>query len=215
MMEDTFRHKGLRRQLVETLKAKGITDKRVLAAIGKIPRHFFVESYLDVAAYDDRALPIASGQTISQPFTVAWQTQLLKVQKGDRVLEIGTGSGYQTAVLLEMDAKVFSVERHHSLYLKASSLLSLLKYNPYLFFGDGYEGKPTYGPFDKILVTAAAEEIPSDLLRQLSVGGLMVVPLGGRHGQKMTRIVRQSTSEFEREEFGDFQFVPMLKGIVK
>ena len=164
MITDSFKHKGLRKALVEELARKGITDQRVLEAIGKIPRHIFLDSSLDNISYQDKALPIGCSQTISQPFTVAFQTQLLDIKANDKVLEIGTGSGYQTSVLCEMKAKVFSIERHKPLFIRAKSVLEILKYNPKCFFGDGYKGLPTYSPFDKIIITCGANTIPTDLI---------------------------------------------------
>lgn len=212
---DSFRHKGLRNRLVQEVEKKGISDKRVLAAIGKVPRHLFMDSSFVNMAYKDQAFPIGQGQTISQPYTVAVQTSLLDIHPGDKVLEIGTGSGYQAAVLHEMGASVFSIERQKKLYQKTSNLLASIGYREIrLFLGDGYEGLPAYGPFDKIIVTAAVKEVPSSLLIQLKIGGLLVVPLGERF-QTMTRIKRLSDDDFEQEIFGEFAFVPMLKGIAK
>ncbi len=211
-MEDTFRHKGLRKKLVEQIKLKGITDERVLDAIWKIPRHLFMDSGFIEFAYKDQAFPIASGQTISQPYTVAFQTQLLQLQEGEKVLEIGTGSGYQTAILVEMKAKVFSIERQKKLFADARITLHNLGYFPQLFFGDGYEGLPTYGPFNKILITAAAPNLPKKLLSQLEIGGKMVLPVGHQNCQTMIRIIRLSETEFEQQQFGNFVFVPMLSG---
>ncbi len=210
-MEDTYRHKGMRRKLVETVRGKGIADERILKAIGKIPRHFFMDSSFDAFAYRDVPFPIGAGQTISQPYTVAFQTELLEVKKGDKVLEVGTGSGYQACVLLELGAKVFSIERQKTLYDKTKLLLRELNYRPKLFYGDGYKGLPTFAPFDKILITAGAPEIPVELLKQLKTGGLMVIPVGGGEGQKMIRIKKISDKEFAKSEHGDFAFVPMLK----
>jgi protein-L-isoaspartate(D-aspartate) O-methyltransferase len=212
-MNDTYRHKGLRKQLVETIRSKGIHDERVLTAIGKVPRHLFMDSGFITFSYKDQAFPIGEGQTISQPYTVAFQTQLLEINPRDRVLEIGTGSGYQTAVLLELGASVFTIERQRKLFLKAQENLSMLGYKPHFFYGDGYQGKPTYGPFDKILVTAGAEDIPATLERQLKVGGIMVIPVGDRNTQQMIRIVRQGESAFEQSAHGTFAFVPLLKGM--
>lgn len=214
MPSDGYREQGLRSQLVAELAKKGITDQNVLAAIGKVPRHFFMDSAFIDFAYADKAFPIGAGQTISQPFTVAFQTQLLALKKGDKVLEIGTGSGYQTAVLLELGAKVFTIERQRELYQKVQRMLPPMGYNPNFFYGDGYLGKPTYGPFDHILVTAGAPSIPEKLLLQLKVGGSMVVPVGEVH-QRMFRIVRTSDDNFTKEDFGDFMFVPMLEGVAK
>lgn len=214
MPADSFKHKGQRLQLVETIKRKGIKDENVLRAIGKIPRHFFIENYLQHVAYEDRALPIASGQTISQPYTVAFQTELLAVKPGNKILEVGTGSGYQTAVLLEMEAKVFSIERQHELYLKTKKHLASMRYRPTLFYDDGYKGKPGYGPFDGILITAAAPYVPRQLLEQLKIGGRLVVPVG-ENTQVMTLIERMTETDFKKSEHGYFAFVPMLKGTNK
>lgn len=214
-MIDDFRHKGLRKQLVENLREKGIQDNNVLSAILKVPRHYFVENYLDQAAYQDRALPIAVGQTISQPYTVAFQSELLQLKAGQQVLEIGTGSGYQAAVLDTMGAKVYTIERQRQLYAEARERLSKLGYRVQCFYDDGHRGKPTYGPFDKILITAAATHIPRDLLLQLKQNGRMVIPLGKGHRQTMTSIDRIGDSRFERKQHGYFSFVPMLEGVEK
>ncbi len=209
MIRDSFKHKGLRKALVEELITKGITDKAVLDAIGKIPRHIFLDSSLDNLAYIDKALPIGCDQTISQPYTVAFQTQLLELKKTDKVLEIGTGSGYQTCVLSEISTRIYSIERHKPLHIRASSVIKLLKYNSRCFFGDGYKGLVQFSPFDKILVTCGAQELPKDLFMQLKIGGYMVIPLGEKT-QIMTRITKVSEFEAKREDFGDFSFVPML-----
>ena len=214
-MSDQLRYKGLREKLVEDLRKKGITDERVLSAIGEVPRHLFMESGLIQFAYKDQAFPIAAGQTISQPYTVAFQSQLLEVQPRHRVLEIGTGSGYQAAVLVAMGASLFSVERQRVLFLKAKSILEKLNYHPGLFFGDGYAGLPTYAPFDRILVTCGAESVPEALLRQLKIGGRMVIPVGGPSEQKMTLYVKISENVIERSEHGAFIFVPMVEGKAK
>lgn len=211
-LEDSYRHKGLRAKLVEEISRKGITDKRVLAAIGKVPRHLFMESGFINFSYKDSAFPIGAGQTISQPYTVAFQTQLLEVRPMDKVLEIGTGSGYQTAVLLEMGARVYTIERQRELYLKSKALLEQMGYNPHFFYGDGYQGKPSYGPYAKILITAAAPEIPQALVDQLEVGGRMVLPLGDTMGQDMTLVEKISPTETRVTAHGRFIFVPMLKG---
>lgn len=210
-LKDTYRHQGKRQQLVKTIKKKGITDKQVLAAIGKIPRHLFMDSSFEDHAYQDKAFPIAADQTISQPYTVAFQTELLEVEKGDTVLEIGTGSGYQTAVLCEMGARVYSIERQRELYKKTKLFLSKIGYRPkYLSFGDGYKGLPEYAPFDKIIVTAGAPEVPRDLLSQLKVGGRLVIPVG-TDVQTMTLFIRKSPKEFDKTEYGSFRFVPLLE----
>jgi len=211
-LEDSHRHKGLRAKLVEEISRKGITDERVLAAIGKVPRHLFMESGFINFSYKDSAFPIGAGQTISQPYTVAFQTQLLEVWPMDKVLEIGTGSGYQTAVLLEMGARVYTIERQRELYLKSKALLEQMGYNPHFFYGDGYQGKPSYGPYAKILITAAAPEIPQALVDQLEVGGRMVLPLGDTMGQDMTLVEKISPTETRVTAHGRFIFVPMLKG---
>jgi len=213
--QDTLRHQGLRKRLVEGIRIKGIKDDKVLAAIGKVPRHLFMDSSFLEFAYKDQAFPIGAGQTISQPFTVAIQTQLLQVERYDKILEIGTGSGYQAAVLLEMGATVYTIERQRELYLQAQLILPQIGYNPKLFFGDGYKGLPTYGPFDKIIITAGAPVIPEDLLAQLKVGGRMVVPMGPREKQTMYVLVKTSETEYYKESHGTFVFVPMLKGTDK
>jgi len=213
-MEDSFRHKGLRKKLVEIIQSKGITDERILRAIGTVPRHLFMDSSFIGFSYSDQAFPIGSGQTISQPYTVAFQTTLLEIKPMDKVLEVGTGSGYQTAVLLELGAKVFTIERQRDLFLKAQSALQQLGYKPHFFYGDGYEGVPAYQPFDKILVTAAAPTIPEKLLEQLKIGGSLIIPVGGTEGQSMVKIVRESQTGFVRTEHGAFSFVPLLKGKV-
>ncbi len=211
-MEDTFRHKGLRQKLVEQLIHKGIQDKRVLDAINKVPRHLFMDSSFINFAYKDQAFPIGAGQTISQPYTVARQTELLEVEKNDKILEIGTGSGYQAAVLLELGAKVYTIERHKELYLRAQSLLPKIGYKPHFFYGDGYEGKPSYGPFDKILITAAAPEIPKKLFQQLKTEGKMVIPLDNAGTQIMTVLDKKNEDNYEKTEHGLYTFVPMKKG---
>jgi len=211
-MEDSFRHKGLRIKLVELIRSKGIADEKVLSAINNVPRHMFMDSSFINFSYSDQAFPIGSGQTISQPYTVAFQTELLEIKPLDKVLEVGTGSGYQTAVLLEMGAKVYTIERQRELFLKAQSDLKILGYKPLFFYGDGYEGIPSYQPFDKILVTAAAPEIPRKLLEQLKIGGILVIPVGGNSGQSMVRIYRETESNFVQTEHGAFAFVPLLKG---
>jgi protein-L-isoaspartate(D-aspartate) O-methyltransferase len=209
MQEDSFRHKGMRQNLVQELKNKGITDVNVLDAIGAVPRHVFLDSSFVEFAYQDQAFPIGSGQTISQPFTVAMQSQLLNVSRGMKVLEIGTGSGYQACVLGHIGAKVFTIERQRNLYFKTKQLLSEFPYRINTFLGDGYKGLPTYGPFDRIIITAGAPEIPQDLVNQLKTGGIMVIPLN----EKMLRITKQTDGTLMQEEFGDCKFVPMLKNI--
>lgn len=211
-MNDSLRHRGLRKRLISGLKLKGIRDQRILDAIGKIPRHLFMESSFIHFAYKDQAFPIAAGQTISQPFTVAFQTQLLDVQKFDKVLEVGTGSGYQAAVLLELGALVYTIERQKELYLKTKEFLPQIGYNPKMFFGDGYKGLPTYGPFDKILITAAAPSVPEELKKQLKVGGRLVIPVGKPERQTMSLIKKTSENDYITEKHGNFVFVPLLKG---
>lgn len=210
-MKDTSKHQGLRNQLVTILQQKGILNKDVLEAIQKIPRHLFLDSSFEDYAYQDKAFPIAAGQTISQPYTVAFQTELLGLKKGDKVLEIGTGSGYQTAVLCTLGAVVYSVERQNELFKKTSLLLPKLGIRPkHVSFGDGYKGLPNYAPFDSIIVTAGATEIPKALMSQLKIGGRLVIPVG-ETVQIMTLIIRKGDTAFEKQEFGDFRFVPLLE----
>lgn len=209
-MKDSYRHKGMRRKLAASLKEKGIRDEKVLSAIEKIPRHFFLDSSFTEIAYQDKPFPIGLGQTISQPYTVAFQTELLEVQKDDKILEIGTGSGYQACVLYEMGAKVFSVERHRPLFQNAKYLLEQMGYFPKFFYGDGYKGLPAYAPFDKILVTAGAPEIPGALLQQLKTGGILVIPVDAGSSQIMTRIRKLNDTDFEKKEYGNFRFVPLI-----
>lgn len=212
-MEDSYRDKGLRRQLISELRQKGITDEAVLAAMERIPRHLFVDSAFKELAYRDMALRIGAGQTISQPYTVAFQTQLLQVKKTDKILEVGTGSGYQAAVLGELGAKVFTIERQKLLYDTAKVFLP--KLNPYykirFFFGDGYKGVPAYAPFDKVIVTCGAPYIPQDLVDQLKPGGRAVIPVGEGEVQKMILLTKSESGEITTEEKGDFRFVPMLE----
>lgn len=210
-MIDDFKHKGLREQLVKVLREKGIEDENVLEAINRVPRHLFIDSAFEEFAYQDKAFPIAAGQTISHPYTVAKQTSLLHVMKGDKVLEIGTGSGYQTAVLVEMGAEVFSIERQKDLFDFSQRIFRKIKIRPkYTTYGDGYKGLPSFGPFDRIIVTAGSSTIPRTLLKQLKIGGIMVIPLGTTN-QMMTTFLRVSERDFEKMEFGDCQFVPMLE----
>ncbi|SHI83502.1 protein-L-isoaspartate(D-aspartate) O-methyltransferase [Algibacter luteus] len=209
-MKDTFKHKGLRQQLVNIIEAKGIKDPKVLKAIGKIPRHLFMDSSFLDHAYQDKAFPIAADQTISQPYTVAFQTELLKIKPGDKILEIGTGSGYQTAVLCELGAKVYSIERQNELFKKTSKFLPKLGYRAKkLVFGDGYLGLEEEAPFDGIIVTAGAPYVPKPLLSQLKIGGRLVIPVGDDI-QVMTMFTRKGPKEYEQEEFGEFRFVPLL-----
>ena len=210
-LKDTAKHQGLRNQLANVLKAKGITDENVLNAIRSIPRHLFIDSSFEDHAYQDKAFPIPAGQTISQPYTVAFQSQTLQAQKGEKVLEIGTGSGYQTAVLLELKAAVYTIERQVELFKKTSLFLPKLGYYPKKFiFGDGYKGLPEEAPFDKIIVTAGAPFVPKPLMAQLKVGGMLLIPVGDQT-QIMTLFIRKSNKEFEKHELGDFAFVPMLE----
>ena len=211
--EDTYRHKGLRKKLMDVLKDKGITDDNVLAAMNNIPRHFFLDSAFDEIAYEDRAFPISEGQTISQPYTVAYQTQLLQVKPFDKILEIGTGSIYQATVLAEMGAKVFTIERQKVLFEKTRNYIFKTTYpNLKFFFGDGYEGLPTFAPFDKVIITAAAPFIPPKLIEQLKAGGKMVVPLNEGEHQRMLRITKNEEGGTIEEAFQNFSFVPMLTG---
>ncbi|WP_026753338.1 protein-L-isoaspartate(D-aspartate) O-methyltransferase [Sediminibacter sp. Hel_I_10] len=210
-MKDTFKHQGMRQQLVATVKKKGITEVKVLDAIGKIPRHLFMDSGFLDHAYQDKAFPIAADQTISQPYTVAFQTELLKLQPCHKILEIGTGSGYQTAVLCLLGAQVYSIERQHELYKKTSKFLPKLGYRAKKFiFGDGYIGLKDEAPFDGIIVTAGAPFVPKPLLGQLKIGGRLVIPVGD-DVQIMTLIIRKGPKEFEQHEFGEFRFVPLLE----
>ena len=211
ILKDTSKHQGLRNQLVTLLIEKGITDKGVLEAIKKLPRHLFLNSSFADYAYQDKAFPIGAGQTISQPYTVAFQSQLLEVKKEDKILEIGTGSGYQTAVLCLIGAKVYSIERQNELFKQTSVLLPKLGIRPkHLSFGDGYKGLPNHAPFDSIIVTAGAPVIPQALMAQLKIGGRLVIPLG-EENQIMTLLIRKNETQFEKHEFGDFKFVPLLE----
>ncbi len=211
MLQDSFRHQGLRRQLVQQLREKGIHNEAILEAIGKIPRHIFMDNAFLEYAYQDKAFPIACGQTISQPFTVAYQTQLLDPHKGEKVLEIGTGSGYQSAVLAETGAKVFSIERHKPLHETTRKRLDEMKYfTVKTFYGDGFKGLPAFAPFDKILVTCGAPEIPQALVAQLKPGGIMVIPVGPLEEQTMTTVLKKPDGSTEVIAFNKFRFVPML-----
>ncbi len=213
VLSDSYRHKGLRKQLVDLIRSKGISDEKVLQAIGDIPRHFFIDSAFDQTAYEDRAFPIAEGQTISQPYTVAYQTQLLEIKAHDKILEVGTGSAYQAIVLALMGAQVYSIERQKTLY-DHNKQFSYLRNFPSIryFYGDGYQGLPTYGPFDKIIVTAAAPAVPDKLLGQLKPGGRMVIPVGEGKIQQMLRLSKDASGLITEEIFDDFSFVPMLEG---
>lgn len=214
--EDNYRHRGLRQQMVNLLRDKGIADERVLAALNEVPRHVFLDSSFVEYAYSDQPFPIGEGQTISQPSTVAFQTTLLEITSGMKVLEVGTGSGYQACVLAALGAKVFSIERQRILYFKTKELLEQLPYRVKTFLGDGFEGLPTYGPFDRIIVTAGAPFIPPKLLEQLKPQGIMVVPLDKTNGegQTMLRLTKRSSDDILKEEYGEFKFVPMLTGKV-
>lgn len=214
-MQDTYKHKGMRKQLIDQLRQKGITDERVLTAFDAIPRHFFLDLVFEQQAYSNVAFQIGAGQTISHPYTVAFQTSILELKKGERVLEIGTGSGFQTCILCSMGMKVFSIERQKELHLKAKKIIDHFRFTPKLFFGDGYEGKETFAPFDKILVTCGAPFIPEKLVQQLKVGGMMVIPVGDLDSQEMHRITKISDSEYKEEVFGNFSFVPMLEKTVR
>ena len=210
-MRDTSKHQGLRNQLANVLNAKGILDENVLNAVRKIPRHLFIDSSFESHAYQDKAFPIAADQTISMPYTVAFQSQTLEVKPGEKVLEIGTGSGYQTAILVKLKAKVYTIERQHDLFRKAIKRLPLLGYEPELIqYGDGYLGIKEHAPYDKIIITAGAIDVPKKLLLQLKIGGIMVIPVG-KNIQEMTCIKRISKNKFEKELMGKFNFVPMLK----
>ncbi len=209
-MIDSYKHKGLRKHLIAVIKEKGIKNENVLAAIEKIPRHFFLDSSFTEFAYQDKAFPIGNGQTISQPYTVAFQSELLKIKKGEKVLEVGTGSGYQACVLLELGAKVFTIERQKHLYQRTKAFLPSIGYNPRMFYGDGYAGLPAFAPFDKIIVTAGAPFIPEALIQQLKVGGIMVVPVG-EDVQTMISLTKISETNIEQKEHGIFRFVPLLE----
>ena len=211
--EDTYRHKGLRKKLVEIVRSKGITDEKVLHAIERIPRNFFLDSAFDEVAYEDKAFPIAEKQTISQPYTVAYQTQLLEIKSFDKVLEIGTGSAYQACILADMGAQVFTIERQKKLFDSNKNFPFIRKYpNIKFFYGDGYEGLPTFAPFDKVLITAAAPEVPKKLVEQMKPGGMMVIPIGTGDVQLMKRFIKQPDGSLREEIYDRFSFVPMLSG---
>jgi len=211
--EDTYLHKGLRAKLVDTLRQKGIKDEKVLAAINTVPRHFFLDTAFERIAYEDRAFQIVAQQTISHPYTVAFQTELLEVKKFDKVLEVGTGSSYQSCILAELGAQVFSVERQRALYDFVNQFFFVKKYATIKrFYGDGYAGLPSYAPFDKIIVTAGAPFVPEKLIEQLKPGGIFVIPVGDDSGQKMLKITKGIDHKITTEELGDFDFVPMLEG---
>ncbi len=211
MMEDNFKHQGMRKKLIDVVRLKGIDNESVLDAMMRVPRHHFLDKAFLNQAYEDIAFKIGAGQTISQPYTVAYQTSLLQIKKGDKVLEIGTGSGYQTCVLLELGAKVFSIERQKELFDKAKVFFPQIGYAPKIFYGDGYKGLPSFAPFDKILVTCGAPFIPTDLIDQLKTGGILVIPVGANEVQIMTKITKNSDSDFEKQELKNFRFVPMLE----
>lgn len=210
-MEDSYKHRGMRRSLLKILRSKGITNEAVLAAIGKVPRHFFFDNALLEHAYQDKAFPIGEGQTISQPYTVAFQSEKLNVKEGSKVLEIGTGSGYQACVLLEMGANVYTIEYNKVLYERTRKFLPLMGYRPRFFQGDGSKGLPRHAPFDRIIVTAGAPSVPDSLIKQLNIGGILIIPVGDNERQKMLRITRIDEKKLKKEEFDFFSFVP-LKG---
>lgn len=210
MMEDSYRHKGMRKSLVKILKEKGIHDENVLQAIGNVPRHFFFENAFIDHAYQDKAFPIGEGQTISQPYTVAFQTELLQVKPRDTVLEVGTGSGYQACVLLEIGAKVFTIEYNKTLFERTKDFLPKMGYNPRFFLGDGSKGLPAFAPFDKIIVTAGAPVVPKSLIEQLKDNGVLVIPVGDNKLQRMVRITKKEENKLVKEEFDNFSFVPLL-----
>jgi len=209
-MVDSYKHKGMRRQLVKAVQAKGIEDERILSIIGKVPRHFFFENALEGHAYEDKAFPIGAGQTISQPYTVAFQSELLKVQPGDKILEIGTGSGYQSIVLLELGADVYTIEYQKELFERTKAFLPRMGYRPNFFFGDGSKGISRFAPYDKIIVTAGAPTVPDALIDQLNIGGILVIPVGNAKTQQMLRITKTGENKVRTERFTDFKFVPLL-----
>ncbi|HOF21589.1 MAG TPA: protein-L-isoaspartate(D-aspartate) O-methyltransferase [Bacteroidales bacterium] len=214
-MTDDFEARGKRKKLISELRKKGIGDEEVLRAMDAVPRHVFMDNAFLNHAYVDKAFPISSGQTISQPYTVAVQTSLLEVKRRSRILEVGTGSGYQAAILAEMGAKVYTIERYRELFLKAQKTLASLGYSVDSFFGDGYAGKPQYGPYDGIIITAAIKEVPEELLKQLKTGGRLVAPVGDSSSQRMTLVRRTGEDSYEYSSHGRYLFVPMLPGIVK
>ena len=208
-MEDTYKHKGLRKQLVDEIRKKGIKDERVIQAIVTVPRHFFFDQIFEIHAYQDKAFPIDAGQTISQPYTVAFQSELLNVNKGDRILEIGTGSGYQAAVLIEMGVEVFTVEYQKKLFQKAIRFLPTIGYQPHMYHGDGSKGLPRFAPYDGIIVTAGAPSVPEELIEQLKPGGRLVIPVGDDKKQSMLLIKKIDENKVEKEVFDYFSFVPL------
>jgi len=205
----------MRKKLINELREKGIHDENILNAFDAVPRHYFLDNAFAEQAYSNIAFQIGSGQTISHPYTVAFQTQLLELKRGEKVLEIGTGSGFQTSILCELGVKVYSIERHKELHLKAKRVIQHLKYNPRLSFGDGFKGLPAFAPFDKIIITCGAPYVPQPLIDQLKVGGIMIIPIGEGEEQQMKKIVKISETEVEEEDFGVFKFVPMLENRVK
>jgi protein-L-isoaspartate(D-aspartate) O-methyltransferase len=215
MIEDNYRHQGLRKKLINEIRAKGIDNEAILIVMGSIPRHVFFENAFLEYAYADKAFPIEAGQTISQPYTVAFQTGLLDVRKGMKVLEIGTGSGYQASILCALGCKVFSVERQQILHKRASKLLKQLNFSPKLFFGDGFKGLNAFAPFDRILITCGASNIPYELVDQLNIGGKMVIPIGSGNEQVMTLLLKKENNSIHTSEHGIFRFVPMLKNKVR
>lgn len=210
MFKDTYRHKGLRKKLARIVAEKGITDRRIINAIEKVPRHVFFDDAFLEHAYQDKAFPIGEGQTISQPYTVAFQTQLLDIEEGDKVLEVGTGSGYQACILLELGADVYTIEFIRNLYDRTKKLLPLIGYRPHFFHGDGTKGLPTFAPFDKILVTAAAPEVPQPLVSQLKTGGILVIPVGDDKLQRMVRVIKTGENDSTEETHDFFSFVPLV-----
>jgi protein-L-isoaspartate(D-aspartate) O-methyltransferase len=210
-LKDSYKHKGKRKILIAKLKEMGIHDDAILQAFDAVPRHYFLDLVFEAQAYQNMAFQIGSGQTISHPYTVAFQTQLLELEKGMKVLEIGTGSGFQACILCKLGAKVFSIERHKELHKKAKSMIDYFKFSARLFFGDGYKGNKTYGPYDRILVTCGAPEVPAELLTQLKNGGIIVIPVGSGKEQKMIKLKKDSEGKISEEDFGTFKFVPMLE----
>jgi protein-L-isoaspartate(D-aspartate) O-methyltransferase len=214
-LQDSYKHKGKRKILIQSLKEMGIIDDRILKAFDQIPRHYFLDLAFDEQAYTNMAFQIGSGQTISHPYTVAFQTQLLELSKGEKVLEIGSGSGFQTCILAALGVKVYSIERHKELHRKAKSMVDYFHFTARLFFGDGYKGKKAYAPYDRILVTCGAPELPQELIHQLKNGGILVIPVGDGAEQKMLKIKKDHEGQISQEEFGTFKFVPMLERKVR
>jgi len=214
-MQDTFKHKGMRRQLINELRAKGIENEQILEAFDAIPRHYFLDLVFEHQAYSNQAFQIGAGQTISHPYTVAFQTHLLELKKGDKVLEIGTGSAFQTCILCQLGAKVFSIERQRELFVKARTMIDRFNFNPRLVYGDGYAGLPVHAPFDKVLVTCGAPDVPAALVEQLKEGGIMVIPVGEGKDQIMLKITKLADGQVDIQQYGVFSFVPMLENKVK